>query len=285
MGDCVSHSASDVVRLRYLLGRGEQSETVTVTRRRAVLIGAAFLIAGLGVVGALGFSSKGGEPAARVVAEPEPQLDGSVSLDRRRSRTDQQPSAVRPTVVQALPPGGRTARAATSEEEVPKHILRENASLRRQVDHLEALEREQARVARALGGASGLYDGPLQLGPGGLAWPVGGPVVSPFGQRWGRLHAGVDIAAPAGTVIRASGTGVVAISGPVGGYGNYVCVQHTASLSTCYAHLSRFLTRKGATVAQGQPIGLVGCTGHCFGDHLHFETRVGGQPVDPGRYF
>lgn len=137
---------------------------------------------------------------------------------------------------------------------------------------------------RALDGATGLYDAPLRLGAGGLAWPVSGPVVSPFGQRWGRLHAGVDIAAPAGTVIRAAEAGAVAISGPVGGYGNYVCVQHTDRLSTCYAHLSRFLTQKGAVVGQGDPIGLVGCTGHCFGDHLHFETRVDGQPVDPAGY-
>ena len=74
------------------------------------------------------------------------------------------------------------------------------------------------------------------------------------------------------------------IRGPVGGYGNYVCMQHTRELSTCYAHMSRFMTEKGAVVRQGQVIGLVGCTGHCFGDHLHFETRVGGRPVDPQGY-
>ena len=72
--------------------------------------------------------------------------------------------------------------------------------------------------------------------------------------------------------------------GSVSGYGNYTCVQHTGSLSTCYAHQSRFGTSQGAGVRQGQVIGYVGCTGHCFGDHLHFETRVNGSPVDPMGY-
>lgn len=255
-----------------------------MSRRRAVRLGGALATAALGAAGALGFSSTGGQPTAQPAAEP--QLDGSVSVDRQRSETDREPSTARPTVVEVLPPGERTGPGATGggEEVLPRRILRENATLRRQLDHLRALEREQARVRRALAGAGGLYDAPLRLGAGGLAWPVNGPLVSPFGQRWGRLHAGVDIAAPAGTVIRAAEAGAVVISGPVGGYGNYVCIQHTDRLSTCYAHMSRFLTQKGAIVRQGEPIGLVGCTGHCFGDHLHFETRIDGQPVDPAGY-
>ena len=146
---------------------------------------------------------------------------------------------------------------------------------------LQALEAEQARVQSALQGAQ---PGPIKQGSGALIWPVGGPVVSPFGMRWGRLHAGVDIAVPAGTAIRAADSGRVALMGWVGGYGNYTCIQHTASLSTCYAHQSSFATANGASVSQGQVIGYVGCTGHCFGDHLHFETRVNGSPVDPMGY-
>ena len=143
---------------------------------------------------------------------------------------------------------------------------------------LRALEAEQARVLAALQGAQ---VGPARQGTGALIWPVNGPVVSPFGMRWCRLHAGVDIAVPAGTAIRAADSGRVALMGWVGGYGNYTCIQHTASLSTCYAHQSSFATSNGASVGQGQVIGFVGCTGHCFGDHLHFETRVNGSPVDP----
>jgi murein DD-endopeptidase MepM/ murein hydrolase activator NlpD len=146
---------------------------------------------------------------------------------------------------------------------------------------LRALEAEQARVQAAIQGASG---GTFKQGSGQLGWPVSGPVVSPFGMRWGRLHAGIDIAVPSGTAIHAADGGRVVLMGWVGGYGNYTCVQHTGSLSTCYAHQSSFATSNGASVSQGQVIGYVGCTGHCFGDHLHFETRINGSPVDPMGY-
>jgi murein DD-endopeptidase MepM/ murein hydrolase activator NlpD len=152
---------------------------------------------------------------------------------------------------------------------------------------LVALEREQARVRNALvsaGGRLGEGPGPIRRGSGQLIWPVNGTVTSPFGPRWGRLHAGVDIAAPAGTAIRAADSGRVVIAGWMGGYGNYTCVQHTGSLSSCYAHQSSISTSNGASVGQGQVIGYVGCTGTCFGDHLHFEVRVGGSPVDPMGY-
>ena len=146
---------------------------------------------------------------------------------------------------------------------------------------LKALEAEQARVQAAIQGASG---GSFKQGTGQLGWPVSGPVVSGFGMRWGRLHAGIDIAVPSGTPIHAADGGRVILMGWVGGYGNYTCIQHTGSLSSCYAHQSSFATSNGASVSRGQVIGYIGCTGHCFGDHLHFETRVNGSPVDPMGY-
>jgi len=149
---------------------------------------------------------------------------------------------------------------------------------------LRELEAAQARVTQQLSGMPTQPAGPIRAGTGSLIWPVNGPVVSPFGQRWGRLHAGIDIAVPAGTPIRAADSGTVVLLGSVSGYGNYTCIQHGGSLSTCYAHQSGFATSQGASVSQGQVIGYVGCTGHCFGDHLHFETRVGGAPVDPFGY-
>jgi murein DD-endopeptidase MepM/ murein hydrolase activator NlpD len=149
---------------------------------------------------------------------------------------------------------------------------------------LRALEAEQARVQAALANQAPAAAGPVRQGSGALVWPVNGPVVSPFGMRWGRLHAGVDIAVGSGTPIRAAAAGRVVLMGWVGGYGNYTCIQHGGSLSTCYAHQSSFATSNGASVGQGQVIGYVGCTGHCFGDHLHFETRSGGSPVDPMGY-
>lgn len=199
----------------------------------------------------------------------------------------------RPRVVQAVPPGGGGQGGAEpggdggrqenepSDTDLPDRVQKENKSLRRDLEDLRALAAADRRVRKLLSVPGA---GPIRRGSGDLIYPVNGPIVSPFGQRWGRLHAGIDIASPAGTPIRASETGQVVIAGPVGGYGNYVCVQHTRALSTCYAHQSRLLTRKGAMVRQGQVIGLVGCTGRCFGDHVHFETRVGGRPVDPAGY-
>ena len=103
-------------------------------------------------------------------------------------------------------------------------------------------------------------------------------------MRWGRLHAGVDIAVPTGTPIRAAASGTVAIAGWIGGYGNYTCIQHGGGIATCYGHQSSIGVSVGQHVSQGQVIGAVGCTGHCFGPHVHFEVRVNGTPVDPMGY-
>jgi murein DD-endopeptidase MepM/ murein hydrolase activator NlpD len=118
----------------------------------------------------------------------------------------------------------------------------------------------------------------------GLIWPVSGPVVSGFGMRWGRLHAGIDIAAGTGTPIRAAASGRVIYAGWENGYGNLVVIDHGRGLATAYAHQSRIAVGNGSSVGQGQVIGYVGCTGHCFGPHLHFEVRVNGNPVDPLGY-
>ena len=119
--------------------------------------------------------------------------------------------------------------------------------------------------------------------------PLTGQITSPFceSRSWESCHPGIDIGVPAGTPIRAAASGKVVLmqgTGASGGYGNFTCIQHTASLSTCYAHQSRFATSVGASVKQGQVIGYVGCTGRCFGDHLHFETRINGSVVSPMNY-
>ena len=142
----------------------------------------------------------------------------------------------------------------------------------------------QAQLQAAAPATAPLPAGPIQgESASGFIWPVNGPVVSPYGMRWGRLHAGVDIAVPAGTPIRASKAGTIALAAPYGGYGNYTCINHEGGVSSCYAHQSSFAVTSGS-VSQGQVIGYVGCTGSCFGDHLHFEIRVNGSPVDPLGY-
>jgi murein DD-endopeptidase MepM/ murein hydrolase activator NlpD len=118
----------------------------------------------------------------------------------------------------------------------------------------------------------------------GFIWPVSGPVTSGFGMRWGRMHEGIDIGAASGTPIHAAAAGSVIYAGWMSGYGNLVVIDHHNTLATAYAHQSALGTSVGAAVAQGQVIGYVGCTGHCFGPHLHFEVRVNGVPVDPLRY-
>ncbi len=148
----------------------------------------------------------------------------------------------------------------------------------REVAGLEAASAQLSSQLQAT--ASTTYDGTPS--PSGLIWPVSGPVVSPFGQRWGRLHAGIDIAAGYGTPVVAAASGTVVTAGWMGGYGNLVVIDHGGGLSTAYAHLSSISA--SGTVAQGQVVGAIGCTGHCFGDHLHFEVRVNGSATDPLGY-
>ena len=118
----------------------------------------------------------------------------------------------------------------------------------------------------------------------GLIWPVDGVLTSPFGWRWGRMHEGIDIGLGAGNPIVASASGTVSLAAPYGGYGNYTCIDHGGGLSTCYAHQSVQYVSSGQSVSQGETIGLVGCTGSCFGDHLHYEVRINGAAVDPLGY-
>jgi murein DD-endopeptidase MepM/ murein hydrolase activator NlpD len=149
------------------------------------------------------------------------------------------------------------------------------------------LSKMQAQVTAQLRAAQqGPAAGPIRRGSGSLIWPVNGPITSPFCERraWEACHPGIDIGVPAGTPIRAADAGRVVLAGWNGGYGNYTCIQHTASLSTCYAHQSSIQVSVGQNVSQGQVIGLVGCTGLCFGDHLHFEVRINGAVTNPLNY-
>ena len=156
-------------------------------------------------------------------------------------------------------------------------------------DHVESLEAASNKITGQLNQAQQQNAGdlPIRKGNGSMIYPINAPLSSPFGPRWGRLHAGIDLSAAEGTPIRAADGGKVVLmqgTGASGGYGNYTCVQHTATMSTCYAHQSRFGTSQGARVSQGQVIGYVGNTGNSFGAHLHFEVRINGAPVNPLGY-
>jgi murein DD-endopeptidase MepM/ murein hydrolase activator NlpD len=104
---------------------------------------------------------------------------------------------------------------------------------------------------------------------------------SGFGRRWGRLHAGVDLAGTYGSPIYATADGVVTHAGPESGYGNLIEIQHAFGLSTRFGHLSKVRVTVGQRVSRGDRIGDMGNTGHSTGTHLHYEVRVGGNPVNP----
>jgi murein DD-endopeptidase MepM/ murein hydrolase activator NlpD len=114
-----------------------------------------------------------------------------------------------------------------------------------------------------------------------FARPGVGPLTSRFGSRWGRLHAGIDLASGTGAPVSAAAEGTVLSAATEGGYGQVVRVQHADDTVTVYAHLSALLVRPGQRVPAGTVLGREGSTGHSTGPHLHFEVRIAGVPVDP----
>tara|TARA_B100000579_G_C22817452_1_gene848690 strand:+ start:234 stop:1550 length:1317 start_codon:yes stop_codon:yes gene_type:complete len=117
--------------------------------------------------------------------------------------------------------------------------------------------------------------------------PVNGArLSSSFGNRkhpilgFNKHHNGTDFAAPKGTPIMASGNGKVVRARWCGGGGNCIKIRHNSSYSTVYAHLSKFATREGRRVKQGQVIGYVGSTGMSTGPHLHYEVHFNGKPIN-----
>jgi len=174
---------------------------------------------------------------------------------------------------------GRLASARANKRQALASTKQQERELIAEADALAAAD---ASIRAQLGAAQSSTD--TTPSAAGLIWPVSGPVTSPFGYRWGRLHAGIDIGVPSGTPIHAAASGSVAIAGWVDGYGNYTCLDHGGGLATCYGHQSSIGVSVGQHVTQGQVIGYTGCTGHCFGPHLHFEVRIHGTPVDPLGY-
>jgi murein DD-endopeptidase MepM/ murein hydrolase activator NlpD len=176
----------------------------------------------------------------------------------------------------------RSAELASARKRQRDELGRVRSQQKRLEGDLGDISAQIQRQLGALGGPT-LPAGPIRGAGSGFIWPVNGPITSGFGMRWGRMHEGIDIGVPAGTPIRAAKSGTIVLAASTGGYGNYTCVDHGGGLSTCYAHQSRF-ARTSGSISQGSILGYVGCTGHCFGDHLHFEVRINGQAVDPLGY-
>jgi murein DD-endopeptidase MepM/ murein hydrolase activator NlpD len=119
---------------------------------------------------------------------------------------------------------------------------------------------------------------------GAYVWPVGGRFERGFNPDPENPHKGIDIASPAGTVIRASRAGKVLYAGRFGSYGLVVVIDHGNGFSTLYGHTSKTLVAQGQAVSQLQPIAEVGSTGRSTGPHLHFEVRYNAEAVNPEKY-
>ncbi len=179
-------------------------------------------------------------------------------------------------------------------------------STKSMIDKLEAqeeeMEAESKKIAEQIrklqsssssSGSSGSSGGSYN-GSGKFLWPSAAStyISSYFGMRlhpiygYWRMHNGIDIAAAGGTNILAAESGTVIVSEwqTNGGYGQYVVIDHGNGYSTLYAHASKLIAKVGQKVERGDVIALVGTTGNSTGNHLHFEVRVNGNPVNPLDY-
>ncbi|MDH5355036.1 MAG: peptidoglycan DD-metalloendopeptidase family protein [Gammaproteobacteria bacterium] len=127
-----------------------------------------------------------------------------------------------------------------------------------------------------------VYTASIESNQARYIWPLTKiDVSSRFGQRNGRLHSGIDLRAPSGTPIFAAADGRVNFSGYNRDYGHIVVIDHGNGIETAYAHNSRNEVGEGQTVRQGQIVGRVGRTGNATGNHVHFEFRLHGRPLNP----
>ncbi|HZL11658.1 MAG TPA: M23 family metallopeptidase [Prolixibacteraceae bacterium] len=124
------------------------------------------------------------------------------------------------------------------------------------------------------------------LGPSDnpFVMPVQGEILSKFGMRHGRMHTGTDIRLHSGDTVRCAFDGRVRLAKKFNGYGNLVLVRHSNGLETIYAHLKAIKVKVNDTIKAGDLIGLGGRTGRATCDHLHFETRLFGEPFDSNKY-
>ena len=172
-----------------------------------------------------------------------------------------------------------------SDMEAYEQTLSELEASEKKID--KQIKEEEERIKK-------LEEAKKVKGTGTFQWPldVTGRITSPFGFRQNPVtkkyhnHGGIDIGQVGyGANIRAADTGTVTTSGYDSSYGNYVVINHGNGYVTLYAHMSKRLVSKGATVKKGEIIGLTGSTGNSNGPHLHFEVRKNGVRIDPAQFF
>jgi murein DD-endopeptidase MepM/ murein hydrolase activator NlpD len=209
-----------------------------VTGRGRFVVPAAILLLGLPVA-AVSAAVSGGEP------EPASTLAVAAGQQARADAADRADRAERPSA-SASPSASTQAPAKAA---APK----------------AAAPAPKATTAK-----------PKAATPAWVTPMPGAEITSCFGQRWGVLHAGIDLAADEGTPIHAAAAGTVLAAGWVyAGYGISVMIDHGGGVQTHYAHQSRTVVQPGQKVKAGQLIGYEGSTGDSTGPHLHFEVHQG----------
>lgn len=286
-------TSSEAVRKRVLVDSADRSGADTVDRYRALR--AALEDEKVRASAAAAEASQRRDAQASQVRE----VEGALAAQRKARRDlDQRIYAFQQEVDALAADEARLTEVIRRNDEAVAQRAREEKARR------EAAE--QAAIARAAAPppSSGAAPGSSPMPAGSLSsssnsgparapapppssggrrvmWPTAGTVTSEYGQRWGRLHAGIDISAPSGTPIQAAAGGTVISAGWGGGYGNLVVIDHGGGFTTAYAHQSRIAVSNGQAVSQGQLIGYVGTTGSSTGDHLHFECRINGSAQNP----
>ena len=197
----------------------------------------------------------------------------------------------------------KLAKVAKKQELIDK-MQNDKAVYDRQYDEMMAASEQVAKLIQqskykppppppssssSLSDSSGGYNA-TPSSPGGMIWPISGPITSPFGWRthpiFGsqRFHSGLDIGGDYGMEIHAAKAGVVSHAGWIGGYGNTVMIDHGGGIVTLYGHNQSLNVSVGQQVSQGQVIAFCGSTGNSTGPHCHFEVRLNGEPVSPYNY-
>ncbi len=266
----MGHRADSKTSERKRLGPG------AVRRLRIVAVSGLVLLVAVAGAGVLWLSTRASEPRPAASRGAGPSLQPPARLDTLpRARSSEPPRNTKSSSA-AERTRERRGQTAGGNGDRSGQGIASKADIKRE---LAALAQENDRIEAALSGDMGPGSG-----SGEVVWPSSGRITARFGRGLGRLHAGIDIGVPTGTPVHAADSGRVVISGVMGGYGKYVCIQHTGTLSTCYAHNSRLRVRKGESVDSGDVISRSGCTGRCYGDHLHFEVRDRGRAVNPREY-
>ena len=231
--------------------------------RSPVALGArhALLVAGI-VISSIGFAAA---PVDAATADEEPEI---------AENADQAVTAEEIGRVHIAAPVGRVSfGVATAEGERPIYATRTLVAGSASVVSLAAVRPRSARSG------AGPTPGPLRAARSVVTSNVGAMRLTAQGGL--RAHAGIDLAAPAGSPVAAAYDGRVLSADWAGSYGLLVVVDHGDGVQTRYAHLSRLMVASGQHVRQGDLIGLVGSTGRSTGPHLHYELRRNGIPVNP----